>query len=216
MSYDTPLGPVPEEYADLAALARTLSLSDTHLDSPPDDLWPAIQRRVAAGEQARINRPLVAVDATGSRFRSRRMYVALSAAAAIVAALIGLVAFVSGDNGLPGTRVEEVALTNKGLESAGAGSYATATLVRTANGSYALDIAASDLPSAPEGFLELWIIDKTISGMYSLGPLHGNGRYVLPAHVDPASFPIVDVSIEPTDGTPAHSGKSILRGQLTA
>ena len=216
MSYDTPLGPVPEEYADLAALARTLSLSDTHLDSPPDDLWPAIQHRVAAGEQAHINRPRAPVDTAVSRFAPRRMYVALSAAAAIVAALIGLVAFASGDNGLPGTRVEELALTNKGLESAGAGSYATATLVRINDGSYALDIDASDLPSVPESFLELWIIDKTISGMYSLGPLHGSGRYLLPEHVDPVSFPIVDVSIEPTDGKPAHSGKSILRGQLAA
>lgn len=216
MSNDTPLGPVPEEYVDLAALARTLSLSDTHLDTPPDDLWPAIERRVAAGEHAGINHPLVPGDAARSRSRARRLYLTLGAAAAIVAALIGLVAFVAGDNGLPGTRIEEVALTNKGLEVAGAGRSATATLVRTDDGTYALDIAKSDLPSLAEGFLELWIIDKSVTGMYSLGPLHGNGRYVLPEHVDPASFPIVDVSIEPTDGTPAHSGKSILRGQLTA
>jgi anti-sigma-K factor RskA len=216
MSNDTPLDPVPDDYADLAALARSLSLSDTHLDSPPDDLWPGIERRVAAGEHTAINTPGASSGSVGAGAWKRRRYMALGAAAVIVAAIVGLLAFVARDDGPQGTRVDEVALTNKGLEAAGAGSHGTATLVRTKDGSYALDIDANDLPSITDGFLELWIIDPTVTGMYSLGPLHGSGRYALPEHVDPAAFPIVDVSIEPTDGAPTHSGKSILRGQLTA
>jgi hypothetical protein len=209
----------PADYADLAALARTLSVSDTHLDSPPDDLWPGIERLVAAGERA------AAPDRSGTtgvtdlrdraRARDRRRLAVLGAAAAIVVALIGMVAFIGRDDGPSGTRIDEVALTNKGLDLAGAGSRASATLVRTTDGSYVLDIDARDLPAVSDGFLELWIIDSTVTGMYSLGPLHGSGRYVLPQHVEPTAFPIIDVSIEPTDGAPAHSGKSILRGQLT-
>lgn len=216
MSNDTPLDLVPDDYADLAALARTLSLSDTHLDSPPDDLWSAIEQRVAAGENAPINTLRSASLAAAQRRRVRRRLMVLGSAAAVVATIVGILAFVARDGGPSGTRVDEVALTNKGLELTGAGSRASATLVRADDGSYVLDIAASDLPAVTDAFLELWIIDATITGMYSLGPLHGSGRYALPQHVDPAAFPIIDVSIEPTDGAPAHSGKSILRGRLTA
>ena len=48
----------------------------------------------------------------------------------------------------------------------------------------------------------------------SLGPFRGNGLYLVPAGVDPARFPIVDVSEEPPDGQPTHSGISLLRGDL--
>jgi hypothetical protein len=48
----------------------------------------------------------------------------------------------------------------------------------------------------------------------SLGPLRPDGSYDLPPGLDPEQFPIVDVSVEPLDGDPAHSGDSRLRGQL--
>jgi hypothetical protein len=60
----------------------------------------------------------------------------------------------------------------------------------------------------------VWLIDPTVSKMVSLGPLRDDGVYDVPAGVDPFAFPIVDVSAEPVDGNPAHSGDSLLRGQL--
>ena len=68
---------------------------------------------------------------------------------------------------------------------------------------------------AGDGYLELWLIDPTVSRLVSLGPLRADGIYDVPAGVDPAQFPIVDVSVEPVDGNPTHSGDSVLRGQLT-
>jgi hypothetical protein len=53
-----------------------------------------------------------------------------------------------------------------------------------------------------------------VSKLVSLGPLRRDGVYDLPAGLDPAAFPIVDVSVEPIDGDPAHSGDSVLRGEL--
>jgi len=38
--------------------------------------------------------------------------------------------------------------------------------------------------------------------------------YDLPDALDPHAFPIVDVSVEPADGVPAHSGVSVLRSAL--
>jgi hypothetical protein len=37
---------------------------------------------------------------------------------------------------------------------------------------------------------------------------------VVPADVDLRDYVLVDVSQEPLDGNPAHSGDSIVRGQL--
>jgi hypothetical protein len=51
--------------------------------------------------------------------------------------------------------------------------------------------------------------------MVSLGPVRSDGRYEIPAAVDVSAFPIVDVSIEPADGVPTHSGRSVLRGTLS-
>jgi hypothetical protein len=49
----------------------------------------------------------------------------------------------------------------------------------------------------------------------SLGPARTDGRYQIPPDVDVGAFPVVDVSIEPPDGVPTHSGVSALRGTLT-
>ena len=197
--------------AELVALARTLSVTDTHLDEPPAGLWAGIEALVAAGDPT-LRAAEQASPAPVVHLR-RRWPMVLAAAAASVAIVVGVVALTRSGDGPH--RVEEVALSNVGLDAAGAASRGEATLVRLADGEYALDVEVSDLPDPAGGFLELWIIDTKVQGMYSLGPLHGSGRYVLPNHIDPAAFPVVDISIEPSDGVPAHSGTSILRGQLT-
>jgi hypothetical protein len=51
--------------------------------------------------------------------------------------------------------------------------------------------------------------------MVSLGPLRADGRYAIPDGVDVRAFPVVDVSIEPLDGEPTHSGRSVMRGVLS-
>ena len=37
---------------------------------------------------------------------------------------------------------------------------------------------------------------------------------LVPAGVNLTDYPVVDVSLEPLDGNPAHSGTSVLRGTL--
>ena len=81
------------------------------------------------------------------------------------------------------------------------------------DGHYQLRLETSDLAD-DDGYLELWLIDPTVTRMVSLGPLRADGLYDLPPGVDPAEFPVVDVSAEPVDGNPAHSGQSLLRGTL--
>ena len=74
-----------------------------------------------------------------------------------------------------------------------------------------------DLDSqVPSGSVrEVWLIRSDASGLVSLGLLDGpSGRFTVPSGIDLADYPIVDVSAEPVDGEPAHSGDSIVRGEL--
>jgi hypothetical protein len=51
--------------------------------------------------------------------------------------------------------------------------------------------------------------------MVPVGVLNGStGRFTVPAGVNLTDYPVVDVSLEPLDGNPAHSGTSVLRGTL--
>ena len=71
----------------------------------------------------------------------------------------------------------------------------------------------ADVPS--DEVREVWLIRSDASGLVSLGLLDGStGRFVVPAGIDLDEYTLVDVSAEPVDGDPAHSGDSIVRGEL--
>ena len=76
-----------------------------------------------------------------------------------------------------------------------------------------VDLSAND---SGDGLREVWLLTADASGLVSLGLLDGpTGRFSIPAGVDLAEYPVVDVSAEPADGNPAHSGDSIVRGTLS-
>ena len=67
-----------------------------------------------------------------------------------------------------------------------------------------------------DGYLEVWLISTDLERLISVGVLTSDtGTFDLPAGLDLADFAVVDVSAEPVDGDPAHSGVSIVRGELT-
>jgi anti-sigma-K factor RskA len=72
-----------------------------------------------------------------------------------------------------------------------------------------------DSPVPAGSVREVWLIRSDASGLVSLGLLDGSsGRFSVPSGIDLVEYPIVDVSAEPLDGEPAHSGDSIVRGEL--
>jgi len=78
-----------------------------------------------------------------------------------------------------------------------------------------LTVDENDDPAETDGLREVWLLKEDVSGLVSLGLLDGEeGRFLVPTDVDLAEYPVVDVSREPTDGDPAHSGDSIVRGLL--
>jgi anti-sigma-K factor RskA len=75
-----------------------------------------------------------------------------------------------------------------------------------------------DAPPTPDRYREVWLINTDGQRMYPLGVLPDDGRasYPLPPELagQLQGFTIVDVSIEPYDGNPAHSRESQVRGTL--
>lgn len=62
---------------------------------------------------------------------------------------------------------------------------------------------------------EVWLLTENVDGLISLGWLTGSqGEFVVPASVDLTQYSVVDISAEPLDGDPTHSGDSIVRGAL--
>lgn len=72
-------------------------------------------------------------------------------------------------------------------------------------------------PSTDNDFYEAWMMDPK-KGLISIGTFRvgddGTGQFDLPAPVPGEEYPVIDISIEPLDGKPAHSQKSVLRGTL--
>ncbi|MDH6180662.1 hypothetical protein M2152_000844 [Microbacteriaceae bacterium SG_E_30_P1] len=73
-----------------------------------------------------------------------------------------------------------------------------------------------DVPEERNGYTEVWLITSDATKLVSLGTVQGtSGVFPIPDGIDISEYDLVDVSAEPLDGDPAHSGDSIVRGQLT-
>ena len=72
-----------------------------------------------------------------------------------------------------------------------------------------------DTAAPADAFLQVWLLSPDASRMVPVGVLAGDsGQWTLPPDVTLADYPVVDVSIEPYDGEAAHSGNSVVRGEL--
>jgi len=155
-------------------------------------------------------------DAPRHRARRRRSpwawALAGAAAAALVLVVVGVV--VTRDGGDDETVVASARLEPLPDEPTGSATPVEARVVETSDGRR-LDLSLPDGLPAPAGFYEVWLIDPDVEGMVSLGPARSDGTYAVPSDLDVTAFPIVDVSVEPPDGNPTHSGVSVLRGTLS-
>jgi hypothetical protein len=187
---------------------------------PPPRVWDAIA--AATGVSATAAAPEVAAappaapevaEATVLPFRSRRRPWLLVAAAAVAGAVIGAGAVAVLDNrDDDGDPVVAVALDPLADNNA---SGRAEVIVRD-DGSRVVQVDL-DAPALDDGYYEVWLIDSQVVGMVPLGVvLPGTQEFELPADLDLEQFPIVDVSVEPLDGVPTHSGVSVARGELDA
>ena len=143
--------------------------------------------------------------------RTRRSRLLLAAAASLVVGVgigAGAVALGTGDD--EGLAVAAAALDP--LDDSGATGEAR-VVERDGARVLEVDLTADDLQ---DGFYEVWLLDEAVEDLVSLGVVRGGSEVALtlPPGVDLGEYPIVDVSVEPLDGDPGHSGVSVARGQL--
>ena len=144
--------------------------------------------------------------------RPRRGVWLVAAAAAAVGVLAGAVV-VNAANQTPEPTVLASAVLDP-LNVADADGVAKLTEQGTSRN---LTVDVRGLP-ATDGFYEVWLLDESAEKLVSLGTLGAGdtGVFPVPADLDVAQFPVVDVSREPLDGNPAHSKDSVVRGTLIA
>jgi hypothetical protein len=194
--------------AALDAIARRIGDlgPDAMIQPPPPGLFAAIEAELAQGAEE----PAVAEVVELPPRRSRRVLIGALGAAAAVLIAVTTATIVRDDD--PAPTAEEVALEAL-PEFSGAAGSATVVLDGDAR-TVGVDLTGVDVPAGSH--LELWLLDESVEQLVSLGRLSGDGPHTIPTDVDLATTPIVDVSIEPDDGDPAHSGVSVVRGQIEA
>ena len=193
---------------------------------PPPRVWDAIAAATGvstsltnepgvAPAPAAAPAPVAPREAPGGAvvpFRSRRRPVLLAAAAVLTGAVVGAgaVAVVqsTGEDG------EAVATVELDLLPEASGS---ADVVVRDDGSRVLELDLDAPALGDDSYYEVWVIDREVSGMYPLGAVEpGTQTVELPDGIDLDEYPLVDVSVEPLDGDPTHSGVSVARGNLDA
>nr|WP_275889305.1 anti-sigma factor [Nakamurella flavida] len=161
--------------------------------------------------------PPTDIAAAGAARSRRRRWMPLLAAAVIgvvagggVVALVGRDSTDSGPDVLASTQLTPVPGGQLGDE---AGKDFGVAEVVFANGTQWVKVSGASLPPTSDSY-EVWLIGQD-KKMVSLGALHdGAGTFTIPAGIDYTQFPVVDISAEPPDGVPTHSGDSLVRGTL--
>lgn len=186
----------PRCSAELATLSRTAEVArgvgpDAEpLVSPPQSVWEAVRAELGLEER----RPGRAV----------RWTMGIAAAVVLAAAVTG---------GLLLSQAGGAVVASATLAPLDGGGAGNAILVES-DGGLAIEVEVSGLVE-PSGFYELWLLSEGAERLISLGPVSAEQQTVkLPTGVDVSSFPVVDISREPLDGDPSHSGDSVLRGTL--
>lgn len=221
------------EFAEVESIVRSLGTEPARLEPPPDDLWGRIAAEVDLPTAELHDRAEPAPPSSAPRDgadvvpisqarRTRIAGIVGAAAAAVVLVIAGVVVFTGDSDADPVVAQAELTFDEQDFDPLGADAAAGAELVEHGDGSFELRLVNTDLPVPLAGRedLELWLIEPDDAAnpvdLVSLGLVDPDdpGVFQIPAGYDPATFFVVDISVEPRDGEPTHSGRSILRGPL--
>ena len=228
--------PTSEGDAHVETLLREVTAQDRSRTVPPDDVWQRIAAEVALDGATTSPRPNVHDEGDRStadgadvvvladrRWSRRAAGLVAVAAAAVLVAGGALVLTRGGGESTTVVASGRLGYDADSFDELGAGATASVSLVDD-DGTLHLDIDDSVLPAptGEEADLELWLIEADAEGnpvdLVSLGLVDpdapDDGDFVVPPSYDPAVYSVVDISVEPRDGDPGHSGRSILRGSL--
>ena len=218
-----------EALQQVVAVGRSLGPED-RLASPSPHVWQRITAELDGqvvpmrSSVDLLERPAGSTPAAGAhqdQLAARRRQaprrwatVAVAAASALVVGLAGGF-LLKGLTDANGSGVS--AATQLNALPGWAGANGRATIEDGENGQRTL-VVTMDLPPTVEvdGTMEVWMSDTRAQDMLAMGTMTGlTARLPVPAAVDLATHPIIDVSLEPKNDTdPAHSDVSVVRGRL--
>lgn len=213
----------------LAAEVEGLGGLVTKLESLPEEVWagaepPALRLPATADGSDSVHEPMPRSRAAEQPGLLGRLFggsLALKPAVAFAAVLLiflaGLgVGVLSGgsDDAAPLTAtVQQAKLAPVGDRDLAATGSAD---VKKKGQVIRLKISGLE-PSGDNDFYEAWLMDPK-NGFIGLGTFrvgdNGGTTLDLPVPVGTDKFPIVDISLQPANGKPEHSGVSVLRGTL--
>jgi len=188
------------------------------LPAPPPHVWDGVEAELAAmpdhsyaavTDGSTGSRPTD--EAVRARRRGRRRRLATWSAAVGAVAVAAAVAIAAWPQQ---ARTPERIVASADLAAFGSTQpSARGDAEVLADGELRLHVA--ELPATP-GYYQVWLIDPDTKQMFPLGVLgeSAEARMPLPPDVDLTRYSVVDVSAEQFDNNPAHSGQSLLRGQL--
>lgn len=207
----------PGERAHLASLRRVVDVGravradDRDLVAPPPDLWSGITAE-ALGPDVRTAPGGVVADLDAHRRNRRGGWLAAAAAVVLLLGAVGV--WMAGTAGQD--RDELVASADLSL-LAGGGS-GTAELRERDDGLHLVVDVAGLSPAQQADFYELWLLTPEGGDPHSMLKFDERDGLLdapIPEGMDPAEFPVVDISEEIDDGDESHSGLSILRGSFS-
>ena len=193
-----------DELTAVADSARAISSQDRPVAAPAQ-VWDRIESELATGSRT------IPAPVTPQVHRKSRAMFALAASVGILIGGLGTYAVVASDS----ADKTSTLVAQASLEPLRDVTEPAAASVQQIDGREVLYVQASGLP-ATDGFYEVWLLAPDSSNMISVGMLDASegGKFPLPAGIDLAAFPIVDISLEQFDGDVTHSADSILRGTL--
>lgn len=209
---------------ELAAMSRTVmiarsTMDDAALEAPPERVWDDVIGELGLAPTADTDPvpPLVSPapsapteESAVRRRPRRRMLWGLAASLVLIAgAVLGTWAVVA--------RVAPVSVAEASLDAFPdhQGAVGTADVERARDGSLTL-VVSLEHDDVPDAYREVWLIRNDAEALISLGVLAGSsGSFSIPRGVDLNEYSLVDISAEPVDGDPTHSGDSIVRGKLS-
>ncbi len=213
-----------ETLAALRDTMTTLHAPVPELVAPPASVWDAVTAEVDREPHEAMREPEVApasvVDAgddlarqRATRTARRRFPVAWVAGAAAAGLVVGAVGarLLAGEQTPAPVTVMRTSLDTLDTRQA----RGTADVVRE-DGRLDLDVSTQPI-DAGNGYLEVWLINKDLKRMVSVGvlqPGESAQSFAIPQALLDQGYVIVDISREGYDDSPQHSGDSVVRGTL--
>lgn len=199
---------------ELAQLQYTVAVGRStatlgELEAPPARVWQRITDELGLGGAAADGEPEASAPAPAPRRRGwTKGLLALAATVAIAFAAIGT--WVVMQQPQP----TQIAAATLDAFPAHPTAVGEAVVIEDPDGVREVKVTLDDA-QVEDGFREVWLITADASALVSLGVMEGDEAvFPVPADVDLHEYVLVDVSLEPSDGNPGHSGDSIVRGQL--